>query len=270
MVPESATPLNILAAWATMLNEGRAVWPHVIGKGSTVAGEGSSREKNEGKGRPVVMESPLPAEVGELFRSMARMGAGKAAFFHDELPVMKTVNSSSQLQLLEVVLVAIPAGESDLNLLLVVERNPQGPSAKNGKKEYLLEQLVEEKVERLSILQQVATTVADVVEPEMGEDVNYQKDKSDQNETRRDEGERGRVRPRLTIMPDLHGQSLRQGLRLLQGVQLRLAIRGTGKIIAQKPAAGTALTGVKEVVLILEKQEEVTPEILAKRAASGK
>jgi cell division protein FtsI (penicillin-binding protein 3) len=270
MVPESATPLNILAAWATMLNEGKAVWPHVITKSSPAAGEKNSPEKNDGRGRQVVMEPPLPAEVSELFRSMARIGNGSAAFFHDELPVIKTVGTSSQIQLLEMVLVTIPAGESDLNLLLLVERNPPGPTAKNGKKVSLLEQLVEEKVERLSILQQVATTVADVVEPEVGEDVNYQGDISDQGETRRDEGERTKTRPRLTIMPDLRGQSLRQGLRLLQGGQLRLAIHGTGKIVSHKPGAGTPLTGVKEVVLILEKDEEVTPEILAKRAAAGK
>lgn len=270
MVPESATPLNILAAWSTMLNEGEAVWPHVIAKGSAFAGEGSSPEKNESKGRPVVMEPPLPAEVGELFRSMARIGAGQAAFFHDELPVIKTVGGSSRVQLLELVLVTIPAGESDLNLLLMVERNPPGPAAKNGKKVALLEQLVEERVERLSILQQVATTVADVVEPEMGEEVNYQGHKNDQGGTRRDEGESARARPRLSIMPDLRDQSLRHGLRLLQGAQLRLDIRGTGKIVSQKPGAGTPLAGVKEVVLILEKAEEVTPEILAKRAAAGK
>lgn len=261
MVPESATPLNILAAWTTILNQGQAVWPHVIAKGSAAAEEGSSAEKNE---------PPLPAEVGGLFRSMARIGAGNAAFFHDELPVVKIVGTSSQMQLLEMLLVTIPAGESDLNLLLAVERNPSGPSVKNGKKSSLLEQLVEEKVERLSILQQVATTVADVIEPEISEEVNYQGEKSDQGETRRDEGERARIRSRLTIMPDLQGQSLRQGLRLLQGGQLRLDIRGTGKIVSQKPGAGTPLTGVKEVVLILEKSEEVTPETLAKQAAAGK
>jgi cell division protein FtsI (penicillin-binding protein 3) len=261
MVPESATPLNILAAWTTILNQGQAVWPHVIAKGSAAAEEGSSAEKNE---------PPLPAEVGGLFRSMARIGAGNAAFFHDELPVVKIVGTSSQVQLLEVLLVTIPAGESDLNLLLAVERNPPGASVKNGKKSSPLEQLVEEKVERLSILQQVATTVADVIEPEISEEVNYEGEKSDQGETRRDEGERARIRSRLTIMPDLHGQSLRQGLRLLQGGQLRLDIRGTGKIVSQKPGAGTPLTGVKEVVLILEKSEEVTPETLAKQAAAGK
>lgn len=270
MVPESATPLNILAAWSTALNQGQAVWPHVVAKGSAVAEEGGIPEKTEDKGRQAVRGPTFPAEVGELFRGMARIGAGNAAFFHDELPVVKIVGTSSQVQLLEVLLVTIPAGESDLNLLLAVERNPPGASVKNGKKGSPLEQLVEEKVERLSILQQVATTVADVIEPEISEGVNYQGEKSDQGEIRRDEGERVRMRSRLTIMPDLHGQSLRQGLRLLQGGQLRIDIRGTGKIVSQKPGAGTPLTGVKEVVLNLEKSEEVTPETLAKQAAAGK
>ena len=133
-----------------------------------------------------------------------------------------------------------------------------------------LEQLVEDKVERISILQEVAKSVADVVEPEAGEDVNFQDKKADGSESRRQGLAVAKERPHLTIMPDLRGQSLRQSLRLMQGARLRIVLRGTGKINSQKPAPGTPLQGVSEAILILDKPEEITPEIMAKRAAAGK
>ena len=86
---------------------------------------------------------------------------------------------------------------------------------------------------------------------------------------RRSGGERV-ARPLVTVMPDLRGQSLRKGLRLLQGVQAKIVINGTGRIVSQKPSPGSSLSGVGEVALILEKPEMVTPEVLAKKAASGR
>ena len=68
------------------------------------------------------------------------------------------------------------------------------------------------------------------------------------------------------VMPDLRGLSLRKSLRLLQGIDVELKIQGTGKVIDQKPRPGTSLKGVKECVLILVKQDEISPEKLSKRA----
>ncbi len=54
------------------------------------------------------------------------------------------------------------------------------------------------------------------------------------------------------LMPDLIGLSLRQGLQHLGRQPVRVTIRGSGRIIAQQPAAGTPLHNVTDCVLTLE------------------
>ncbi|MFP7755093.1 hypothetical protein ACLG6S_10675 [Thermodesulfobacteriota bacterium B35] len=56
----------------------------------------------------------------------------------------------------------------------------------------------------------------------------------------------------ISVMPDLVGLSLRKGLQRLGSRKVRLRIRGTGRIIAQQPAAGTPLHDVTDCVLTLE------------------
>ena len=200
----------------------------------------------------------------ELFRSQARQGVANSFFFRDEIPVTILKGSNRHLMINELLLVTIPAGGNDLNLLVMVEREPEGPHSKNGKKAMTLEQIVEEKVERISVLQQVAKTVADVVEPETSEDGNYQGDKDRSHVLRKGTDTKVKEHPKLAVMPDLRGQSLRKCLRLLQGVYLKIRIQGTGKVVSQKPAPGTSLKGVSECTLILEKGEDVVPEKLTK------
>lgn len=269
MVPTAAAPLNILAATATLLNGGKAVWPHVAG-GELALRASSGAENPRGDGRKGAYDPPIPSEAPHLFTSLAKVGPANSRLFREEVPLVRGVGKQERVHLLELILATIPAGGNDLLLLVAVEKRPQGNTQKNGNKTMILEQLVEERIERISILQEVAKSVADVVEPEAGEDVNFQDKKGDGTESRREGPALARERPRLTIMPDLRGQSLRQSLRMMQGARLRIGIRGTGKIVSQKPAPGTPLQGVSEAVLILDKPEEITPEIMAKRAAAGK
>ena len=53
-------------------------------------------------------------------------------------------------------------------------------------------------------------------------------------------------------MPDLRGLSLRKSLRLLKGTSVEIRVYGTGRVVAQTPAAGTPLTDVKECILTLQ------------------
>ena len=70
--------------------------------------------------------------------------------------------------------VALPAGSHDLNMLIVVQRPPEGVSTDETTENKGVEQLVEEKVVRISMLQQIAKSTADVVEPEIVDENNYQ------------------------------------------------------------------------------------------------
>ncbi len=53
-------------------------------------------------------------------------------------------------------------------------------------------------------------------------------------------------------MPGLVGLSLRKALRRLNGRKLRIIVEGSGKIVAQSPAAGVRLQGVKQCKLTLK------------------
>ena len=271
MVPEHATPFNILAAISVLQNEGKPIRPFAV-------------KKNAGDDTHVdILPTEKTAEAGtsdksfftfydstELFRSQARQGAANSYFFQDEIPITVLHGSHRQLLVNELLLVTIPAGGNDLNLLVMVEREGDGPHLKNPKKAMTLEQIVEEKVERISVLQQVAKTVADVVEVESAEDGNYQGEKDQSPTTRKNGDAKDKTLPKLEKMPDFKGQSLRKSLRLLQGVSVKISIRGTGKVVAQKPLPGTPLRGVSECMLILDKGEDIVPEKLSKGVPAKK
>ena len=53
-------------------------------------------------------------------------------------------------------------------------------------------------------------------------------------------------------MPGLVGLSLRKALRQLNGCKLRIIVEGSGKIVAQSPAAGVSLQGMKQCKLTLK------------------
>ncbi len=271
MVPEYATPFNLLTAFAVLQNEGRSVRPFVVKK-SLDSGTGLEffQSERDGGGRPGGEWRFLLYDSSELLRSWARQGQAKAYFFRDEILVTTPAGSNRQMVVNELLLVTIPAGGNDLNLLVCVEREPEGPSPKNGKKAPILEQLVEDRVERISVLQQVSKTVADVVEPEFSDYGNYQGEKDPTAESAKAKSARDKEKGGIAIMPDLHGQSLRKSLRLLQGIQLKIQIQGTGKVISQKPSPGTPLKGVSECTLVLDKGEDIVLEKLSKEVSAKK
>lgn len=271
MVPEYATPFNLLTAFAVLQNEGRSVRPFVVKK-SLDSGTGLEffQSERDGGGRPGGEWRFLLYDSSELLRSWARQGQAKAYFFRDEILATTLRGSDRQMVVNELLLVTIPAGGNDLTMLVSVEREPEGPSPKNGKKAPMLEQLVEDRVERILVLQQVAKTVADVVEPEFSDDGNFQGEKDPVAVAAKAKSIRDKEKGGIAIMPDLHGQSLRKSLRLLQGIQLKIQIQGTGKVVSQKPSPGTPLKGVSECALILDKGEDIVLEKLSKEVSTKK
>ncbi len=53
-------------------------------------------------------------------------------------------------------------------------------------------------------------------------------------------------------MPDITGMSLRKGLRRINGLNLEVTIQGSGRIVRQEPAPGTALADARTCRLTLE------------------
>jgi cell division protein FtsI (penicillin-binding protein 3) len=187
------------------------------------------------------------------------LGVSGTYFFRDDILVSVDGGARQQFFINDLLFVNIPAGSNDLNMLVVVQRPPQEVSRNDNKKKKTLEQIVEEKVERISVLQQIARSVADVFEIEVGDEGNYQG--KSELATEISSGTKA-LRVKKTIpglMPDLRGLSLRKSLRLLQGITLNINIQGTGRVLDQKPRPGSSLKGLIECVLILEKQEDIAP-----------
>jgi cell division protein FtsI (penicillin-binding protein 3) len=262
-----ATPLNLLTTCSVLLGKGKKIHPFVVKKildkesGAEIPLSGNE----DSAGKSDMWSDAAGERMRFFFRSQARQGEAGAYFFRDDILV--SVESGGQRQFLvnDLLFVTIPAGTHNLSMLLVVQRPPVGVNRQesDGKKNF--EQLVEEKVERISILQQIANSVADVVEPEIGEVDNYQgKNRlASQLSGRVKTIEKEQAPP--GVMPDLKGLSLRKSLRLLQGLSIELHIQGTGRVIDQKPRPGTSFKGITECILILEKQENIAPEKLSQR-----
>ncbi|KJR97289.1 MAG: hypothetical protein VR65_25550 [Desulfobulbaceae bacterium BRH_c16a] len=269
MVPEQTTPLNLLKAITVILNNGEMIRPFVVQKsldletGAEVLLVGQEPEEKQ--------ESPRTpfnfAGLKELFYSQARQGEGKSHFFSDTIVSATNKDGHQNIQVNELLLATIPAGGSDLSMLVVVGHDPLEPRPRNDMLNKTLDEIVEEKVERISVLQQVAQSVADVVEAELSEDGNYQGQK---RITRKTQGKKDTESQVAAIMPDLHGLSLRKSLRLMQGIPVKISIQGTGKVVSQKPLPGTPLKGIAESTLVLENGEEMTLEKLSKHAALKK
>ena len=264
-VPESATPLSLLRSYSILLHKGKKINPFVVKNiiDKETGDEVALSEKMMANEQSDLWSDEAGDRVTSLFYSQVRRGKSNSSFFWDSILVHEAHDGHRRLMINDMLFVTLPAGSHDLNMLLVVQRPPQGVSGADVSSNGSIEKLVEDKVERLSVLQQVAKSVADVVEAEVKGENNYQPKGKSVNE----------LAPRVEtiskksgapgLMPDLRGLSLRKSLRLLQGINVELKIEGTGRVIDQKPRPGTSLKGVKESVLVLMKQEDVSPEKLS-------
>jgi len=71
------------------------------------------------------------------------------------------------------------------------------------------------------------------------------------------------------LMPDLSGMSLRRALHVLQDKKVKVRIQGTGRVVAQSPAAGISLGGVKECLLTLKKDEQAGNHVAGKKQSTS-
>lgn len=269
-VSESATPLSLLTTYSILLNKGKKIRPFVVKK--ILDQETGVEMLFSGKadtGGPLDSWSDAESDIiKSLFRSQARQAESNTYFFRDDILAIVDHGGRRQFLVNDLVFVTIPAGSTDLNMLIVVQRPPRGLSKENSEKEKTIEQIVEEKVEMISVLQQIGKSVADVVEPENGAEDNYQGKNRLATELTGLAEKVDKDKTGAGVMPDIKGLSLRKSLRLLQGLNLKLNIQGTGKVIGQKPLPGASLKGVAECELILENQENIAPEILSKGSKS--
>jgi cell division protein FtsI (penicillin-binding protein 3) len=265
LVPEYTTSLGLLTAFSSLLGNREKIRPFVVQKILDIETgmEVLLSEKDAAADKSADRPSAHPSETEYLFRSLAREGVSKSYFLRDKILLSFDKAGRRQLLINDLTYVTIPAGSDVLNMLVVVQVNPEGVARKIKKKRDL-EQIIEEKVERISVLRQVSKSVADVLEPQQSDDGNFQRKKA---ETAKVTASSVILRDEQSLpgkMLDLRGLSLRKSLRLLKGIELKINIQGTGIVVDQRPSPGSSLKGIKECLLILEKNENINLEKLSK------
>ena len=266
LIPETTTPMGLLAAYSVLLNGVSERSPFVVKKILDI----ESREEVLLEG--IIPEEPFVdtfvhepiAEVRKLYESMARKEESSSYFLRDNvLLVTDSGAGNHQFAVNDLTFVTIPADSHELNMLVVVQRAPK-PIQKKKKQGRTLEQILDEKVDRISVLQQISATIADVVELDRTEFGNFQ-GKSVLSKSQSSGKDDKDITSIPGAMPDLIGLSLRKGLRLLDGSPIVINIEGTGEIVKQSPAPGTPLKQDMECFLTLKKHEEVNLDTLSKQ-----
>ncbi len=265
LVPEYTTSLGLLTAFSSLLGNREKIWPFAVQKILDIETgmEVLLSENDAVADQSVDRSSPNPSEMEYLFRSLAREGVSKSYFLRDNILLSFEKDGRRQLLINDLTYVTVPAGSDALSMLFVVQANPEGVAQKIEKKRDL-EQIIEEKIEIISVLWQVSKSVADVVEPQQSDDRNFQRKKTEPAKITASSIILQDEQSTPEKMPDLMGLSLRKSLRLLKGIRLKINIQGTGRVVDQRPSPGSSLKGLKECQLILEKNENISLEKLSK------
>lgn len=270
-VPDTASPLNLLKSLSMLLGPGKIIHTFVVKKildNDSLEGPQSPAEEkiNVSSNR-----SPWHSNrVTSLFRSQAQQGVSNSFFLRDDIVVGVESGGYQRFYVNEMLFATIPSGKHELHMLIVAQRNPSGVSREKSRDSQSLEQLVEKKIERISVLQQVAKIVADVVEPETSEMDNYETPIPSPLVVPVERKKEVKKESIQDTMPNLRGLSLRKSLQMLQGQKLEIKIQGTGRVVDQTPQPGSSLKGVTNCVLILEKMENIVPGTYRKELHDSK
>lgn len=267
-VPEQLSPLALLTTMGSLLNGGSKKVPYLA---QAVVDSVSGREYQL---RPEAVEENNKAVVSaEASREIANLVASLGV--RDELggviikdSVQVSTNSRAGYGYLknELYLSTLPAERSELVILLTIQGGSRNIPMKPVEKVIDPMKAIGRVLPRVAVLQQVGKSIAGVAEPEQVENKNYpvgldklrdavRKSLEDDLAVEHDPGN----------MPALVGLSLRKSLRLLQNSPCEIRVFGTGRVVAQTPAAGASLAGVKECVIRLQRQADVSLEALEEK-----
>jgi len=259
LVPENSTPLKILTAFTGLFGGGMKIRPHVV---SMVLDQETGEEyslpmaDDDSDGFSKIIKSG-EEEVTRLLESEAVSGSSGTLLFDDGNILVSSLEKEKSFLRSEMLFALIPADLSPLTMLVVVEGQAEYPESKKNQARLSLTKRVDRVVDRISVLQQVAGNVADVVEIEIRGEGNYPSEKPGRTVAAGVRHREKRAEAAAGIMPDLKGLSLRRSLQLLQNNNVKIRFQGTGRVVSQNPSAGTPLKGLTECILILENVEEM-------------
>jgi len=272
-VPESISPLRLLAALGTLMNGGERIEPYVVQAVIEPAGEeefhlhpaGYANSEGEVVSREVSREiSKMIGEIGQASEPGGTIVKGRI-----EAEVRGSEGFAHQSN--ELYYAAVPVELTELAVLVTIQGGTTRVQARSGATVADPGSALAQVLPRIAVLQKVGKSIIGVAEPEEGQSGNYPVHLDKVREAVRSSlGESRGVQEDPGEMPELVGLSLRKSLRLLQQSPCRIRIFGTGRVVAQEPAAGTPLAGVKECTVRLQKQEDVSLETLEEKTSKKK
>lgn len=258
MTPELVSPLQLINSLAILLGTGRKIQPHLVKKAIDIETEEELLLLNSGNsnaggasGRRYTIR-----DLENLFGAQATRIESGAHFLRDSIVLQEDQSKIHRTFVNDLTLARIPSGTGDLVMLVLVQKDVDQVERKTKNEGKTVQSIIDAKVARISIMHQVAITVADVVEPELPSGNNYQGELKLLPGKTKSVSKKGTSGSFTTVMPDLIGLSLRKSLRLLQGVPVDLKIEGTGRVVDQRPLAGASLKGVEQCVLHLATPED--------------
>jgi cell division protein FtsI (penicillin-binding protein 3) len=269
-VPDRMSPLQLLTAFTSLVNGGKPVKAHAVSKLVDPASKKEFRLEPDGGKAPSspAVSAQTSSEVMHLLSSQSSRGVLDSVSFPSENLVASAMKPVWALRQNRLLLTVVPSDTPELVLLVIIQAPPTKPDVRTPKDVDVVK-AIDSVLERIAVLQRVGMTVNDVVTPGEKKRINYTVGKEDK-------GSRsirlGSLAEEDTVvsMPDVKGLSLRKALRQLQGVQVRVRIIGTGKVVAQSPQPGELLTKNSECILTLQKEEDIQPKSQDKKLPDKK
>ncbi|MFN2364880.1 MAG: PASTA domain-containing protein, partial [Desulfurivibrionaceae bacterium] len=240
------TPLNLLSAFAVLVNGGREITPYV---GEAVIDPASGRRTSIARPEPhgqLIGERTSRKIVGLLAEASR---SGPERIFLESMRPTGTLNEAREGAEesvekpepgFQTVLIGFTPGQDGVALLVALDR-----AVVDADKKTLMRNLGEEVIGRMAAL---AAEQVDPPSPEAmaaGEKRIFETwlgSRAYDHLVAAAVNVDSEVK-RPDVMPDLHGLSLRKGLRVLQTFGVKVRVVGSGRIVEQEPAAGAIFDG---------------------------
>lgn len=273
-MPLQATPMQILLGLNSLLNGGHQVLPHVLDRILERNGEreysfsppatGDVQGRPHGAGAmdggsgegvgPAVQ--PAAAEMWRLLAARGHKGVLDSLFIDVQDLSFQPVDKGAEYLRTRMMVAVLPADRPELILMVMVHQPYLEPSLASAKDVVDLVGPAGKILPSMVALQQVHKNLSDMMRMSERKEGNYQQEQ----EKKALAGLETMLEQHQPLMPDLANMSLRKALRLLQDKKMKVRIQGSGRVVAQSPAAGKPLSGVKECLLTLKEGERADKE----------
>lgn len=256
-----ATPMQMLVALNSLVNSGNSVVPHVLDRILERNGEHEYlfRSSPAGVQRGEVVQNATP-EIRRLLKAQGQNGVLDSVRIDVDGHSFQATDKGGESVRNRMMFVMLPADNPELILLVMLRQPYLDPSTAPAGEGLDLVGPMEKILPSMVALQQVHKNISDMMSMTERKEGNFQQKQKEKTTV----GLTTIVEQHQEFMPDLVGMSLRKALRLLQDKKIKVQIQGTGRVVAQTPAADKPLGSVRECLLTLKKDEKTGTETSAK------